>query len=107
MLDDKDLASFRATCKTAHNAVEGDAGTTWRRRFRSCFKTSRLQLTGRRGVDNASLKTLYQERKSVLHVIDQVFQKEGNATPKLTFEVGRRTQELVALRILRDLIIGE
>jgi hypothetical protein len=50
---------------------------------------------------------LYQERKSVLHVIDQVFQKEGNVTPKLTFEVGRRTQELVALRILRDLIIGE
>lgn len=107
LLDDKDLVSFRAACRTAYNVVEGDAGGLWRRRFVGWFEASQLQLTGQRQVDLANFKVKYQERKSVLHVIQQVFQIEGNQKPKLSFDIGKRSREKVALRVLRDLIVGE
>jgi hypothetical protein len=107
LLDDKDLASFRAACKFTFYVVEGDGGALWRRRFVGWFETPQIHSTGQRRVDLANIKAVYQERKSVLHVIDQIFQIEGGTKPKLAFVTGKRTSEKVALKVLRDLIIGE
>jgi hypothetical protein len=89
-------------CPEARNAVEGDGGSLWRRRFLKSFETP-----GKRKVSLANIKIMYQERKSVLHVIDPVFQIEYNQKPKLVFDAGRLASEKVALRVLRDLINGE
>ena len=106
LLNDKDLVSFRAACKAAQDAVEGDAGALWRRRFFAWFETPQFQLTGQRKVDLANFKVKYQQRKAVLHVIKQIFQIRGNAKPTLSFDTGRRRKEQAALRVLRDLING-
>jgi len=89
------------TCRAAHNAVEGDGGSIWRRRFARSFET-----TGQHQVDPVKIKSMYQGRKSVLHVIDPVFQILCNKEPKVSFVIGMGPNEKVALALLRDLIIG-
>jgi hypothetical protein len=106
LLGDKDLVNFMHACHQALDAVEGDGGSLWRRRFVSSFETPK-QVAGQHMISLSNIKDMYQERKSVLHVIDQVFQTEGNATPRLSFDIGTSTTENVALRVLRDLIIGK
>jgi hypothetical protein len=96
-----------AVCPEARDAIEGDGGSLWRRRFLAWFETPQPKVAGQRQVGLAQIKTMYQERKSVLNVIDQVFQIEGNQQPKLAFDIGRSNKEKAALRVLRDLITGK
>jgi hypothetical protein len=42
----------------------------------------------------------------VLHVIDPAFQVQ-NVKPKLQFNIGSAKNEQLALRVLRDLIVGK
>lgn len=105
LLADKDLASFRRVCQSTHHAIDADGCSFWRRRFVQVFETPALRLTGRRLEDNEKYRNEYQTRKRVLHVIEPVFQKHGEK-PKLKFDMGRTRNEKLALRVLRDLIIG-
>jgi hypothetical protein len=43
---------------------------------------------------------------SVLNIIDPIFQQQ-NVKPKLQFDVGATKVERVALRVLRDLMVGK
>jgi hypothetical protein len=88
-----------ASCAEARNAVEGDGGSLWRRRFARAFDTQPR-------VDLVKIKSMYQERKAVLHVIHPAFQWMGHV-PNLSFDLGMGQQEVVALKLLKDLIIGE
>ena len=106
LASDKDLASFRLICKSTHDAVDADACSFWRRRFKQTFESANLKLTGRRNEDGEKYRTEYQTRKKVLHVIDPVFQMAGKL-PKLQFEIGTTAKEREALRVLRDLIVGK
>ena len=106
LASDKDLASFRLICKSTHAAVDADACSFWRRRFKQVFETASLRLTGRRLEDGEQIRNEYQARKKVLHVIDTVFQTAGQV-PKLQFAFGTTTVEKEALRVLRDMIVGE
>ncbi|KAM0702830.1 hypothetical protein Q7P35_010262 [Cladosporium inversicolor] len=101
---DKDLASFRLICKSTHDAVDADACSFWRRRFKEVFETASLKLTGLRAEDGDQYRKEYQARKKVLHVIDAVFQRAGQLS-KLQFAAGTTTVEKEALRVLRDLIL--
>jgi hypothetical protein len=65
-----------------------------------------LKLTGNRKKDGEKHRTEYQLRKSVLHVIDPAFQVQ-NVKPKLQFKIGTARNEQLALRVLRDLIVGK
>jgi len=91
-----------ATCRAARNAVEGDGGSLWRRCFARSFDT-----TAQHQVDLVKIKSMYQERKSVLHVIDPIFQIAYNKEPKVSFDIGMGPNEKIALDLLRELIIGE
>ena len=103
---DKDLASFRLICKSTHDAVDADACSFWRRRYKQVFESTNLNLTGRRYEDGVKYRDEYQARKKVLHVIDTVFQAAGQAA-KLQFAAGTTTAEKEALRVLRDMILGK
>ena len=106
LASDKDLASFRLICKSTHAAVDADACSFWRRRFKQVFESTNLKLTGRRYEDGQKYRNEYQTRKKVLHVIDTPFQDAGQL-PKLQFAVGSTALEKEALRVLRDMIVGE
>lgn len=41
LASDKDLASFRLICKFTHDAVDSDACSFWRRRYKQVFSTLR------------------------------------------------------------------
>ena len=61
---------------------------------------------GRRKEDGEKYRSEYQTRKMILNVIEPVFQKHG-VKPKLRFHMGTTRIEKIALRVLKDLIIGK
>jgi len=106
LASDKDLASFRLICKSTHDAVDADACSFWRRRYKQFFESTDLKLTGRRHEDGEKYRIEYQKRKKVLYVIEEGFQTAGQLA-KLQFALGTTILEKEALRVLRDMLVGE
>ena len=85
---DSDICNFRLICRSAHDAVDADNCSFWRRRFVACFETPT------KSMDNVAYKKVYQKRRGAL--------KCG-----AIFQTGETKREKECLEVLRDLVVGE
>jgi len=85
---DRDICTFRAVCRSTHDAVDGDGGSFWRTKFRELYAYDRKR-------SNKHYKKAYQRRRQYL--------RKGIG---MTFGHGGTHNEGLVLQALRGLILG-
>ncbi|KAF2739843.1 hypothetical protein EJ04DRAFT_425903 [Polyplosphaeria fusca] len=92
----QDIAHFAAACRATHDAIEGDLGSFWRKRFRETYAMAlgKVNTKKEQGQQNYQLRKVYTVRSKIL--------RRGTT---VSFQFGLSKREHYVLRILRDLIV--